>query len=229
MFGGQETVKVRKDRACNPCNGRGGTSVKTCKACNGQGAVNNIQRTAFGTIQSVQECPSCRGTGEKIDDYCSVCRGKGSLSEFQDVVLTIPAGVDNGATLRVKEGGHVGKKGGKTGDLFVQLTVKADPKFHREGTDIYTDSSISYLDAILGSTIKVDTIDGPFDVRIPPGTQPDQKLRLKGKGVPKLGSTIRGDSFVTVKVNIPSASSISVEEKSLLEQLAEIRKKIRKM
>jgi molecular chaperone DnaJ len=182
----------------------------------------------FGMIQNVQECPKCDGSGQEVEEHCFVCKGKGSTADYQDVALTIPAGVDNGATLRVKDGGHAGKKGGRSGDLFVQITVKPDPKFRREGNDIYTESQISYLDAILGTTVKVDTLDGPYDVRIPAGTQPDQKLRLKGKGATKLGTTMRGDSFVTVKVTVPTASAVTAEEKSLLEQLAELRKKIAK-
>lgn len=164
-----------------------------------------MQRTPFGVFNNVQTCPNCRGSGQEIEDYCNSCRGKGAISETKEVVIKIPAGVDSGATMRVRDAGNAGKRGGPRGDLFVQLSVKSDSKFKRDGIDIYSDEEISYTEAILGTTIKADTVDGKTEVKIPNGTQPNQKLRLKGKGAPKLGaSDARGDAYLTIKVKIPS-------------------------
>lgn len=215
-------MKVRRLEECGTCTGSGikpGAKVRTCSVCGGQGVVNNMQRTPFGVFSNVQTCPNCRGSGQEVEDYCPTCKGKGANAETKEVTIKVPAGIEAGTSLRVRDAGNAGKKGGPRGDLFVQLSVKRDPKFKREGNDIYTDEEVSYVDAILGSTIKADTVDGKMDVKIPPGTQPEQRLRLKGKGSPKLGSAdVRGDAFLTVKVKIPT--SVSGKEKELVEQIA---------
>lgn len=224
LFGGQQQVRVRRQEECSTCTGTGikpGAKVNTCSVCGGQGVINNMQRTPFGVFNNVQTCPNCRGSGQEIEDYCPSCKGKGTVVEMKDVVIKIPAGIDSGATMRVRDAGNTGRKGGPRGDLFVQLSVKNDPKFRREGTEIYTEEEISYTQAILGTKLKANTVDGPTDVKIPAGTQPGQKLRLKGKGVPKLGSAdARGDAFITVKVKIPT--NVSGKEKDLVEELSEI-------
>ena len=155
--------------------------------------------------------------------YCPSCQGKGSNSENKDVIIRVPPGIEAGTSLRVRDAGNAGKKGGPRGDLFVQLSIKKDPKFKREGSDIYTEEEVSYTEAILGTTVKADTVDGKLDVKIPTGTQPEQKLRLRGKGVPKLGTDTRGDAYITVKVKIPT--SVSGKEKELIEELAGLDKK----
>lgn len=222
IFGGQEKVRVRRLEECATCTGSGikpGAKAKTCSTCGGNGVINNMQRTPFGVFNNVQACPNCRGSGQEIEEYCPTCRGRGATSENKEVLVRVPPGVESGTSLRVREAGNAGKRGGPRGDLFVLLNVKRDPKFRREGTDVYTEESISYLDAILGTTIKADTLDGKIDVKIPQGTQPEQKLRLKGKGAPKLGnSEIRGDAYITVKVKIPTA--VAGKEKELVEQIA---------
>lgn len=223
IFGGQEKIRVRRLEECGTCTGSGikpGASAKTCGICGGQGVINNMQRTPFGVFNNVQTCPNCRGSGQDIEDYCPSCKGKGAVSETNEVVIKVPSGVEPGATLRVRDAGNAGKRGGPRGDLFVQLAVKNDPKFSREGTEIYTEEDISYTQAILGTTIKAHTVDGTMEVKIPSGTQPNQKLRLKGKGAPRLGTDVRGDAFITVKVKIPQ--NISGKEKELVEQLSEI-------
>jgi molecular chaperone DnaJ len=223
VFGGQEKVRVRRLEECGTCVGSGikpGAKAKVCSVCGGQGAINNMQRTPFGVFNNVQTCPNCRGSGQEIEDYCGSCRGKGSTSETKEVVIKVPAGVETGATMRIRDAGNAGKRGGPRGDLFVQLSVKSDGKFKRDGTDIFTEEEISYTEAILGTTIKADTVDGKSEVKIPAGTQPNQKLRLKGKGAPKLGTEIRGDAFLTVKVKIPT--SVSGKERELVEQISEL-------
>ena len=182
-----------------------------------------MQRTPFGVFNNVQTCPSCRGSGQEIDEYCPTCKGKGSTLESKEVVIRVPAGIEAGTSLRVRDAGNAGRKGGPRGDLFVQLSVKRDPKYRREGIDIYTDEEITYTEAILGATVKADTVDGKMDVKIPSGTQPEQKLRLRGKGVPKLGTDTRGDAFITVKVKIPT--NVSGKEKELIEEIQNLDKK----
>ena len=229
IFGGSEKIKIRRLEECGTCTGTGvkpGAKVSSCSTCGGQGVVNNMQRTPFGVFNNVQTCPNCRGSGQEIEEYCPTCKGKGATFETREVVIRVPAGVEAGVTLRVRDSGNAGKRGGTRGDLFVQVAVKRDPKFKRDGIDIYTDEEISYYDAILGTTIKADTVDGKMDVKIPPGTQPEQKIRLRSKGAPKLGSETRGDAFITVKVKIPQ--SISGKEKELIESIAELNNSTKK-
>ena len=227
VFGGQEKIRVRRLEECVTCTGSGikpGAKARTCSTCGGQGAVNNMQRTPFGVFNNVQTCPNCRGSGQEIDEYCPTCKGKGATSETKEVVIRIPAGIEAGTSLRVRDAGNAGRKGGPRGDLFVQLSVKRDNKFKREGIDIYTEEEISYTEAILGTTIKAETVDGKMDVKIPTGTQPEQKLRLRSKGVPKLGAPdSRGDHFITVKVKIPT--SVGGREKELVEEIQNLDKK----
>lgn len=134
------------------------------------------------------------------------------------MIIRVPAGIETGTSLRVRDAGNAGRKGGPRGDLFVQLSVKRDPKFRREGNDIYTEEEISYTEAILGTSIKADTVDGKMDVKIPSGTQPEQMLRIRSKGVPKLGTDTRGDAFIKVKVKIPTG--VSGKERELVEEIA---------
>jgi molecular chaperone DnaJ len=226
VFGGQEKVRVRRMETCTTCTGTGikpGAKVKTCGVCSGRGAVTNMQRTPFGVFSNVQTCANCRGSGQEVEEYCPSCKGKGAVAESKEVVMKIPAGVESGNSLRIREAGNSGLRGGPRGDLFVELRVKKDPKFRRDNTEIYTEEEISYTDAILGCTIKADTVDGKTEIKVPAGTQPEQKLRLKGKGVPRMGTDVRGDQFVTVKIKIPT--SVSGKEKELIEQIAELSKK----
>jgi molecular chaperone DnaJ len=227
IFGGSEKIRIRRLEECGTCSGSGikpGAKVKGCSVCGGQGVVNNMQRTPFGVFNNVQTCPNCRGSGQEIEEYCPTCKGKGATFETREVVIRVPAGVESGTTLRVRDSGNAGKRGGPRGDLFVQVSVKRDPKFRREGIDIYSDEEISYVEAILGTTVKADTVDGKFELKVPAGTQPEQKIRIRGKGAPKLGaSETRGDAYITVKVKIPQ--NVSGKEKELIEQIAELDKK----
>eukprot|EP01042_Synura_sphagnicola_P000203 gene203-205_t len=215
---------VNRRQAQSKGNGiKPGAKVKTCSSCKGQGMVNNMQRTPFGVFQNVQTCPNCRGSGEEVEEYCPTCRGRGATSNVENVNVKIPAGVETGTALRIREAGNAGLRGGPRGDLYVTLNVRRDPKFRREAADIYTEEDISYVDAILGCTVKADTVDGKMDLKVPAGTQPDQKLRIKGKGAPRLGTDVRGDQIVTVKVKIPV--NVSGKEKELVEQISELSKK----
>jgi molecular chaperone DnaJ len=176
IFGGQEKIRVRRLEECGTCAGSGlkpGAKAKTCSVCGGQGAVNNMQRTPFGVFSNVQTCPNCQGSGQEVEAYCPTCKGKGLNAEVKEVSVKIPAGVESGTTLRVRDGGNAGRKGGARGDLYVQLKIRRDPNFTREGADILSDIEVNYFDAILGTTIQANTVDGKVDLKIPAGTQPE--------------------------------------------------------
>ena len=225
VFGGEKEIRIRHLETCQTCKGSGarpGTSSRTCTTCNGTGQVRRATRTPFGTFAQVSVCPTCDGAGEVIEEKCDVCGGSGRRQETKKLKITIPAGVDNGMKLRVAREGDAGLKGGPPGDLFVYLTVENDAEFQREGNDIKSDITISYIQAILGCTIKVNTVDGQEDLTIPAGTQPNSVLILESKGVPKLGNPVsRGDHRITVKISIPTR--VTGEERELLEKLAKVR------
>ena len=225
VFGGEKEIRIRHLETCQTCKGSGarpGTSSRTCTTCSGTGQVRRATRTPFGTFAQVSVCPTCDGAGEVIEEKCDVCAGSGRRQETKKLKITIPAGVDNGMKLRVAREGDAGLKGGPPGDLFVYLTVENDGEFQREGNDIKSNISISYIQAILGCTIKVNTVDGQEDLTIPAGTQPNTVLILENKGVPKLGNPVsRGDHRITVKISIPTR--VTGEERELLEKLAKVR------
>ena len=225
VFGGEKEIRIRHLETCQTCKGSGarpGTGSRTCTTCNGAGQVRRATRTPFGTFAQVSVCPTCDGAGEVIEEKCDVCGGSGRRQETKKLKITIPAGVDNGMKLRVAREGDAGLKGGPPGDLFVYLTVETDAEFQREGNDIKSNISISYIQAILGCTIKVNTVDGQEDLTIPAGTQPNTVLILENKGVPKLGNPVsRGDHRITVKISIPTR--VTGEERELLEKLAKVR------
>ena len=225
VFGGEKEIRIRHLETCQTCKGSGarpGTSSRTCTTCSGTGQVRRATRTPFGTFAQVSVCPTCDGAGEVIEEKCDVCGGSGRRQETKKLKITIPAGVDNGMKLRVAREGDAGLKGGPPGDLFVYLTVETDAEFQREGNDIKSNISISYIQAILGCTIKVNTVDGQEDLTIPAGTQPNTVLILENKGVPKLGNPVsRGDHRITVKISIPTR--VTGEERELLEKLAKVR------
>jgi molecular chaperone DnaJ len=242
VFGGTERLRVRRQESCKTCFGSGRKAHakprgSSCQSCGGRGQVARVQQTPFGTIQNIAVCPACQGSGQDPADSCPTCRGKGSAPEMSEVDIRIPAGVDSGTTLRVREGGHssigignsgIGMGGGPTGkkrgDLFVQIVIAEHPKFKRDSTTILSEEEISFTQAILGTVVKVDTIDGKTEIRIPAGTQPFQKLRIRGKGVTKLGGGERGDQIITVRVRLPTPAQMSEKEKELIQQLAALQK-----
>jgi len=224
VFGGEEKVRIRHLETCDTCPGDGikpGSKVRTCASCAGSGVTVQVTRTPLGNFQTQQTCPSCRGMGQIIDEYCGTCGGQGLNQKAKQIKVTIPPGVEDGNKLRVRGEGDAGPKGGPSGDLYIYLRVKEDKTFRREGPEIYSDQSISYVDAILGASVKTPVVDGEVTIKIPPGTQPGQVLRLKENGAPRLGqSKSRGDHFVTVNVDIPK--KISKEEEELMKKLKEI-------
>jgi molecular chaperone DnaJ len=159
-----------------------------------------------------------------VEEYCGTCSGKGLNQKTKQIKVTIPAGVEDGNKLRVRGEGDAGPSGGPAGDLYIFLKVKQDPSFRREGPEIYSDASVSYTDAILGASIKTKVVDGEVTIKVPPGTQPGQVMRLKGNGAPRLGNPdVRGDHYVTMNVEIPK--SVSKEEEDLVKKLKELQEK----
>jgi len=222
IFGQQREIKIPHLETCEVCRGTGakpGTGPKTCSTCGGSGQVRRATRTPFGNFTQVAECPSCNGTGQIIADPCISCGGNGVKQVRKKLRINIPAGVDTGTKLRVSGEGNVGLKGGPPGDLYVFIKVKNDSKLKRDGVTIYSEIAVSYLQAILGDTVKITTVDGDVNLKIPSGTQPNTTLSLENKGVPRLGNPVaRGNHEVLVKVKLPTR--ITDEERNLLEGLA---------
>jgi len=225
IFGGEKEIRIPHLEVCSVCQGTGakaGTGVKTCGTCNGSGQVRRATRTPFGSFAQVSACPTCNGAGEVIEEKCESCNGAGRKQETKKLKITIPPGVDDGTRLRVSKEGDAGVRSGPPGDLYVYLLVETDKYFVREGINIRSELEISYLQAILGCRLQVETVDGESELTIPSGTQPNTVLTLEDKGVPKLGNaTLRGDHLITIRVNIPNR--INAEERELLERLATIK------
>lgn len=215
--GCKKTVSVSKVETCTECSGSGaakGTSAHTCPTCHGTGQVSRIQRTPIGSIQTQTTCPDCRGTGKKIDTPCPVCGGMGSVRKTKNLEVTIPAGIDDGQTLALRGQGDAGANGGPAGDLELTVRVKASDIFKRDDFDIWVDVPISFTQAVFGDKLIVPTIDGNVEYSIPEGTQTGAVFRLRGKGVPFINSSGRGDQYV--KVNIETPQNLTREQKDAL-------------
>eukprot|EP00245_Coleochaete_scutata_P004279 TRINITY_DN1663_c0_g1_i1.p1 TRINITY_DN1663_c0_g1~~TRINITY_DN1663_c0_g1_i1.p1 ORF type:complete len:464 (-),score=101.89 TRINITY_DN1663_c0_g1_i1:365-1756(-) len=225
VFGVEKEIETVRLEGCSTCDGSGvkaGTTPEKCKTCDGQGQVLSSAQTPLGTFQQVATCPSCGGSGE-IATPCNACGGDGRVRRTKRIQLKVPAGVDAGSRLRVRNEGSAGLRGGPPGDLYVFIDVRADPELKRDGINILVSAKVSYLEAILGTTVKVQTVNGPVDLKIPAGTQPGTTLVMAKRGVPKLGKeSQRGDQLVKVQVEIPKR--LSSEEKKLIEELANLSK-----
>lgn len=221
--GCEKEITINYKEECKSCHGTGakaGTQPETCPKCGGKGQVVMTQNNPlFGTIQQVTTCPDCGGTGKIVREKCSDCRGTGYNTTRKTFKLSIPAGIDNGQTLRRADGGEPGVNGGPRGDLLVDIIVSQHPFFKRQGTNIYSTESISFAKAALGGTVTVRTVDGPVELTIKPGTQSDTRTRLRGKGVPELrNAKQRGDQYVTIVVNVPE--SLNKKQKEALKEYA---------
>ena len=203
---------------CTTCNGTGakpGTSPETCPKCGGKGQIVYTQQSFFGTVQNVQTCPNCGGSGKVIKEKCSDCGGTGYTANKKTISVTIPAGIDNGQSVRIREKGEPGVNGGPRGDLLVEVNVSRHPIFQRQDVHIFSTVPITFAQAALGGDVKVPTVDGDVIYNVKPGTKTDTKVRLKGKGVPSLrNSQVRGDHYVTLVVQTPE--KLSAEAKDAL-------------
>ncbi len=221
VFGTEKSVKLMKRNACDVCKGSGaepGSNHKTCPECKGNGQVRHIQQTILGAIQSAATCGTCAGTGQVAEKQCKHCGGDGAVRSESEMKIKVPAGIDDGSTLRISSKGEHPGTGGAAGDLYVRVHVKSEKGYERHGDDIYTQVHISMMQAALGDHIHIDTLDGSKKLNIPSGTQSYQKFRLKGLGVTRLQSNKRGDQYVEIIVDIPK--KLSHKAKKLLEELS---------
>ena len=211
----KELELVLKDE-CGTCHGTGakpGTSPQTCPKCGGKGQVVYTQQSLFGMVQNVRTCPDCNGTGKIIKDKCPDCYGTGYVSSKKKIAVTIPAGIDNGQSIRIRGKGEPGINGGPRGDLLVEVLVSRHPIFQRQDMDIYSTVPISFPVAALGGTIRIRTVDGEVEYDVKAGTQTDTRVRLKGKGMPSLrNKSVRGDHYVTLVVEVPTNLSHAAKE-----------------
>ncbi len=220
-FGCEKEIHYTRRCTCKSCKGtgaKGGTELEICPQCAGRGVISSVQRTILGNVQSQRPCPSCSGTGKRIKTPCPDCHG-GIVTESKNTKVKIPAGIDNGQTLTLREQGNSGRNGGPAGDVYITVSVAPHKIFDRRGNDIYCEIPISFTDAALGCEMTVPTLDGKIKYNVPEGTQTDSTFRFKGKGVPKLGSKSRGDMYVTVIVEIPK--NLTGKQKELLKRFAE--------
>ncbi len=224
-----KNINLDMEEQCSECMGSGARSkddIKVCPTCHGSGRVLRQQQTMFGMMQSESACPDCKGTGKKIEKACTRCKGKGYLKKKIQVEVNIPAGIQTGQQLRIQGKGERGIDGGPNGDLYIEVIVNEDSHFIRDGKDILITIPISAIDATLGCKVDVPTVYGDVELTIPAGTQPNQKFRLRGKGVKDTRGGMPGDQYVEVDIVIPS--SVSREEKELYEKLKSLEKKSRK-
>ncbi len=216
VFGCEKEIELTLKDDCGTCHGTGakpGTTPETCPKCGGKGRVMYTQQSLFGTVQNVQTCPDCHGTGKFIREKCPDCHGTGYVSAKKKILVTVPAGIDQGQSIRIREKGEPGTNGGPRGDLLVEVTISSHPIFQRQDMNIYSTAPISFAQAVLGGTIRINTVDGQVDYEVKPGTQTDTRIRLKGKGVPSLrNKNVRGDHYVTLVVQVPTSLSGEAKE-----------------
>ena len=218
VFGCEKQIEITLKDECTTCGGSGakpGTSKDTCPKCGGKGKVMYTQQSLFGMVQNVQTCPECGGTGQIIKEKCKDCHGTGYIAKKKKISVMIPAGIDNGQSVRIRDKGEPGINGGPRGDLLVQVIVGRHPIFQRQDYDIYSTAPITFAQAALGAEVRIKTIDGDVMYTVKPGTQTDTRVRLRGKGVPTTrNKQVRGDHYVTLVVQVPT--KMNAEQKELL-------------
>ncbi len=221
-FGCEKEVSVTRSESCEECKGSGsapGTTAEICPDCHGTGTVR-IQRGGGGfSFSSTSPCSRCGATGKIIHSPCASCGGAGSKRKQRKITVTIPAGIDNGQAISLRGQGGAGRNGGPAGDLVISVVVRPHPLLLREGTSVYLEQPVSFLQAALGAELEIPTIDGKVKYTLPEGTQTGTVFRLRGKGIPALNNRGRGDQFVTVKVAVPT--SLTSQQKDLLRQFGQ--------
>ena len=216
IFGCEKEIEMVLKDECHSCHGTGakpGTTPETCPKCGGKGKVVFTQQSFFGTVQNVQTGPDCGGSGKIIKDKCPDCRGTGYIASKKKIQVSIPAGIDNGQSVRIREKGEPGINGGPRGDLLVEVVVSRHPTLQRQDMNIYSTAQISFAQAALGGEIRIHTVDGDVLYEVKPGTQTNTRIRLKGKGVPSLrNKSVRGDHYVDLVVQTPTGLSADAKE-----------------
>ena len=220
-FGCEKEVTVSRTEQCDVCKGTGcapGTTAEVCPDCHGSGTVR-IQRGGGGfAFSTTTTCPKCRGTGQIIHQPCKSCGGAGSVRRQKKLMVTIPAGIDDGQAVSLRGQGGAGRNGGPAGDLLIAVNVTPHPLFRREGTSVFLEQPVSFAQAALGAELEIPTIDGNVKYTMPEGTQTGTTFRLRGKGIPSLNGRGRGDQYVTVKVQVPT--NLNKEQKDALREFA---------
>lgn len=222
IFGEDKTISYKREETCHVCDGSGakpGTSKKKCPTCQGSGVETQVRNTILGQMQSQTVCHECHGSGEIIETPCDKCHGTGRENATHTVKVTIPAGVEDGQSLRLSEQGNAGYNGGPNGDLFVVFRVKRSDIFTRNGAEIRIEVPINFAQAALGDDIEVPTVHGKVKMKVPAGTQSGDVIRLRGKGAPRLNSKMVGDQMVTIKVVTPK--HLNSKQRDALRQFAE--------
>ncbi|QBS36932.1 molecular chaperone DnaJ [Thermaerobacter sp. FW80] len=221
--GGRREIRIERPEPCAACRGTGaeGGRLVACPQCGGTGQIRSARATPFGQFVTVQTCPRCGGAGRMAAAACRTCGGRGQVRRPRTLEVEIPAGVDDGMRLRLRGQGQPGRRGGPPGDLYVRIRIKPHPVFRREGDDIVTEVGLGIAQAALGARLRVPTLEGEEELLIPPGTQPGQVIRLKGKGMPRLRGGGRGDQLVRVRVEVPRR--LTERERELLLELARLR------
>ena len=216
VFGCEKEIDIILKDPCEKCHGTGakpGTSPETCPRCGGKGQVVYTSQSFFGTEQNVQTCPDCHGSGTIIKDKCPDCAGTGYVSNKKTIQVSIPAGIDNGQSVRIRDKGEPGTNGGPRGDLLVEVTVSRHPIFQRQDMNIFSTAPISFAQAALGGDVRIKTVDGEVVYTVKPGTKTDTKVRLRGKGVPSVRNPkVRGDQYVTLVIQTPEKLSQEAKE-----------------
>jgi len=220
-FGAHKSLSVRLPVTCPECAGSGarpGTAPVTCPDCQGTGEIRRVRQSLLGQVVTAAACPRCQGTGQVVPEPCPYCQGEGRRIEDREFTVEVPAGVDDGSTLRLAERGPAGPRGGANGSLFVHLAVEADERFERVGDDLHTAMHVGMAQAALGAAVEVGTLDEPRELQVPAGTQSGYVVRLRGLGVPHLRGRGRGDLYVHVAVDTPT--DLSARQRELLAELA---------
>lgn len=219
--GAEKEIEVPRTEKCDVCGGSGaqpGTQARTCTRCGGAGRVQQVVRSPFGNVVSVTTCPQCRGKGKTIDTPCKNCHGSGLIKKRRKITVKIPSGIDEGYQLRLRGEGDMTGNGGEPGDLYVLVHILPNDLFVRDGDDLHYILLVSYPQAVLGIDAQVPTLEGPTTVRIHPGTQVGEIMRLRGKGMPRFRGYGRGDLLVRVGISVPE--KVTASQRMLLEQLA---------
>ena len=216
VFGCEKQLDLNLKDECKTCHGTGakpGTSPETCPKCGGKGQIVYTQQSLFGTVRNVQTCPDCNGSGKIVKEKCADCHGSGYITNRKKIAVTIPAGIDNGQSIRIREKVEPGVNGGPRGDLLVEVQVERHPIFQRQDMNIYSTAPVTFAQAALGGEVMIDTLDGKVVYEVKPGTQTDTRIRLRGKGIPSLrNKNMRGDHYVTLVVQVPTSLSHEAKE-----------------
>jgi molecular chaperone DnaJ len=219
--GTEKEIQILRTEKCDVCGGSGaalGTQARTCPRCNGAGRIQNMRKSAFGMFVQVSPCPECKGKGKLIDAPCRNCRGAGLVRQRRKITVKVPVGIDEGYQLRLRGEGDMVADGGEPGDLYVLVHIMQHDLFMRDGDDLYYVLMLSYPQAVLGAEVQVPTLDGSVVMKIQPGTQPGEVIRIRGKGMPRFRGYGKGDLMVRVGLAVPER--VTSQQRDLLEQLA---------